>query len=190
MTSVRKTSQRQRLDPAKRKEQLLVCAIEAYAISGVARAGHGDVAKLAGVSTATVFKYFPTREILTKSVLDEVRNKVKEFFGALPDNVQSAAEQIRNMAFGLDVMIDQNPDLMKVFLNWSVAFGPDVRPGFLSFQDEILAEITTRLSAGREDRSDARMIMASADMYAQMKLDKTDPDTIKRFVDRVSDALA
>ncbi len=168
---------------------MLVCAVTAYARSGVERAGHGDVAKLAGVSTATVFNYFPTREALTDAVFDRIRKQVMGMFGALPETASTASEQIKIMAQAYDMLLVSQPDMIKVFLNWSVAFGPDVRPQFLALQDEILTEITRHLPGGHQDRSDARVIMAAGDMLAIMKLDNTDADTIQRFIDRVATAL-
>ena len=69
---------RSRMSPQERQSQLLTVAITVYARMGVERAGHGDVAKLAGVSTATVFNYFPTREALTTAVLRAVKSHVEE----------------------------------------------------------------------------------------------------------------
>ncbi len=180
---------RQRLSPEDRRAQLLDCAVKAYARSGVERAGHGDVAKLAGVSTATVFNYFPTREVLTEAVFDIIRTTVMQMFTSLPKTARTASEQIKIMAMAYDQLLEAHPDMIKVFLNWSVAFGPDVRPQFLALQDEILTVITSHLPGGHTDRSDARVIMAAGDMLAIMKLDNTDADTIQRFVDRVANAM-
>jgi len=186
---VKPTVKRQRLSPEDRRAQLLSFAVSAYARTGVERAGHGDVAKLAGVSTATVFNYFPTREALTQAVFSRIRDRIEQLFIGLPPTTTSAGDQVRVMATAFDLLLGNEPDLIKVFLNWSVAFGPDVRPQFLEFQDHILTEITKHLPDGQDDRSDARIIMGAADMLALMKLDETDPDTIQRFVDRLADAL-
>ena len=63
-----------RLPSELRREQLLAYAMMCYADLGVMRAGHGDVAKRANLSTATVFNYFPTRSALTQAVFQEVYN--------------------------------------------------------------------------------------------------------------------
>ncbi len=180
---------RQRLDPSERREQLLLCAISAYARSGVERAGHGDVAKLASVSTATVFNYFPTREALTEAVFSHIRKRVFDMFDLLPPITTTVADAVKAMAKAYEMMADQDPEIIKVFLNWSVAFGPDVRPQYLAFQDEMLTEVTKRLPGEHQDRSDARIILASGNMFALMKLDQSPPDAIQRFVDRVAYAL-
>lgn len=183
---------RTRLSSIERRKQLLNCALSAYANLGVERAGHGDVAKLAGVSTATVFNYFATREILTDAVFSIIREKFLEVFRVLPGDNSSASEQVKKLAHTYSDFTEAQTDLIKVMLNWSVAFGPDVRRQFLDFQDQMLTIITNSLhgdSKGSKDRSDARLILAAADMFAQMKLDNTDEDTIGRFVERVANAL-
>ena len=61
-----------RLNPAARRAQLLACAMQVFARRGLGAARHAEVAATAGMSVATVFVYFPTRELLVKAVLDEV----------------------------------------------------------------------------------------------------------------------
>lgn len=183
-------SPRRRLSRSERREQLLACALRAYASLGVERAGHGDVAKLAGVSTATVFNYFSTREILTQAVLDFIRQRFLSLFDDFPHSELTAAAQVKKLATQYKTFTDSQTIVIKVMLNWSVSFGPDVRPQFLIFQDELLDGLSEQISGQTKDRSDARLISAAAYMFAQMKLDNTDEDTIGRFVDRVADALA
>lgn len=183
-------SPRRRLSRAERREQLLACAVKAYANLGVERAGHGDVAKLAGVSTATVFNYFATREILTQAVLDCIRERFLNMFDTFPKNDMPAADQIKNLAAQYKTFTDSQAIVVKVMLNWSVSFGPDTRPQFLSFQSELLDRLSERISGQKKDRSDARLLSAAAFMFARMKLDNTDEDTINRFIERVAGALA
>lgn len=182
-------SKRQRLSPDSRRAQLLEYAIHAYAQLGIERAGHGDVAKLAGVSTATVFNYFPTREALSEAVFEFLRVQIMLFLDNLPPTVVTASDCIRYFAIGYDAMADAHPDLMKVSLNWSASFSPNTRPQFLEFQKKIIAKIIEMLPGDSPDHYDARMVLAYADMFAKMKLDNTDPEMIQKFVDRVADAM-
>ena len=56
-----------RLSPEERRVQLPETAMDVFAKMGIERAGHGDIAKRADVSTPTVFNYFPTRALLVES---------------------------------------------------------------------------------------------------------------------------
>lgn len=180
---------RQRLDPEARRHQLIELAIQVFAKDGLERAGHGDIAKLASVSTATVFNYFPTREDLVEAVLDEVRGQFRAMFEAFGNPQDTGGVGIRAMIAGFDYLIESKPDLVKTLLRWTVAFGDDNRKAYLDFQDELLSAIAGRMKNPGADRSDARIIMGASEMYALMKLDNTPDDVIARFVDRLLSVL-
>lgn len=79
---------RTRLNPEKRKLQLLEIGIEVFARRGIGRGGHADIADIAQVSVATAFNYFPTREDL----VDDVLNQVEQNFSAF---LQESIDQLR-----------------------------------------------------------------------------------------------
>lgn len=178
---------RERLSPEGRRQQLLEAGVTAYAQQGVERAGHGNIAKLTSASTATVFNYFPTREALTDAVLNYVGEKL---FSAITQNItlseQDSAETLSNLILGLDRLIEENPDVNKVILNWSVSFGPSVRPQYLKFQDDVLTLLHQTLggqTTGRAgERAEARLIYAAAISYTTMKLDKSPEAVINAYV--------
>ncbi len=178
-------STRQRLSPEDRRKQLIELAMQVFAKDGLERAGHGDIAKLAGVSTATVFNYFPTREDLVEAVLDHIRAQVRSMFQLMGDGTVGVGMMVK----GFDYLIETQPDLVKTFLRWSVAFGDTNRAAFLSFQEELLNAISARLKQPQKDRSEARIILGAADMYALMKLDNTPEDVIARFIERLLSVL-
>ena len=176
---------RQRLSPEARRQQLIELSMAVFAKDGLERAGHGDIAKLANVSTATVFNYFPTREDLVEAVLEEIRESIRGMFQLMGNGTMG----VGIMVAGFDHLIETNPNLVKTFLRWSVAFGDSNRKAFLDFQDELLSEISSRLKTPQNDRSEARIILGAADMYALMKLDNTPEDVIARFVKRLLSVL-
>lgn len=167
----------------------MAAAIYCYGDMGVMRAGHGDVAKRAGVSTATVFNYYPTREALTEAVFSEVYSVFSKMFDNFPNVSRPATEQVKIMAQAYDFLVEKHPDLLKVVLNWSTSFGPGVRPPYLKFQDWVLNGIQTRMQSNKDDRTEARIILATAYSYARMKLDNTSEDIMSRFVDRIVEAI-
>ena len=70
-----------RMPAHERRAELTRQALVSYLEMGLGRAGHGDVARRASVSTGTVFNYFPTREALTEAVLERVGSIVRSLFG-------------------------------------------------------------------------------------------------------------
>jgi len=178
-----------RLSREDRHAHLLGLAITAYADLGVERAGHGDVAKLANVSTATVFNYFPTRRALTDAVFERVCEVNRAIFADTSPASETTRDEIIRLAGRYNDLIQNNPDIIKVGLNWSVSFGDTVRPQYLKFQDEILSLIQSRLKGSRQGLSDARIILGAATTLSMMTLDKSSPDTLARFITRVASAL-
>lgn len=184
MTHIRK-----RLSPEARRDQLIDAAVACYGEMGVERAGHGDVAKRAGVSTATVFNYFGTREILTRTVISEVYDAFKNMFRTSVASNATPQEHIQNMAVKYDFLVEQRPDVIKVLLNWSSSYGGGVRPQYLEFQAWLLSGIQVHLHDSNSDPSDARIILATAYSYALMKLDNTSDDVLDSFVKRIVKAI-
>lgn len=181
---------RERLSPEQRREQLIGAAVTAYSQQGVERAGHGDIAKLTSASTATVFNYFPTREALTEAVLDHVTAQLLDAISLTDDTMpRSAAEVLAALLLRFNALIEDEPDIIKVMLNWSVSFSATVRPQYLVFQDNMLdllqAAIGGPLTGAEGERAEARLIHAAAISYATMKLDKTSDIVIGEFVNRV-----
>lgn len=174
-----------RLTPEARRKQLLDAAIACYGEMGVERAGHGDIAKRVGVSTATVFNYFGNREKLTNAVFENVYDVLREVFADKPNPDTTQQERIQHMANSFALLVQTYPDVMKVALNWSSSFGTTVRPQYLEFQKWILDGIQVRLPDGKPDYSDARIILATAYNYTRMKLDNTPDEILDRFVARI-----
>jgi len=185
-----KSSPGKRLTPEARRKQLMDAAIACYGEMGVERAGHGDIAKRVGVSTATVFNYFGTRENLTEAVFENVYDVFRDMFADMPAQDATPQERLQHMANGYAIMVRTYPDVVKVALNWSSSFGNSVRPQYLEFQKWLLDGIQERLPDDTPDFSDARIILATAYNYARMKLDHTPDEVLERFVDRIVNSLA
>jgi len=189
MLDLKPNLKQKRLSPELRREQLLAYAMMCYADLGVMRAGHGDVAKRANVSTATVFNYFPTRSALTQAVFQEVYNVFDKMFDAFPIQPQHIGS-VGFLSAAYEFLVLENPEAAKVVLNWSASFNEEVRPAYLKFQSWLLSGIHSRLDPPRENMSDARIIMASAYGYTRMKLDGAEQEVLDRFTARVLSALS
>ncbi len=181
---------RRRLDPDARREQLLEHAFSAFAEAGIERAVHADVALRAGVSTPTVFKYFPTRDALVNAVLDRVQTTLIDLIECVPDNSNiEPAEITRLWALALNYLCETQPNLMKVGLCWSVAFSP-IRDRYQSFENLMLDMLKSRMKDAVTDRSDARILVASATLYIRMHFDGSSKDARNRYIERMSEILA
>lgn len=181
---------RKRLSPEARHLQLLEFAIQAFASAGIERAVHADVAALAGVSTPTVFKYFPTRDALVDEVLETVETTIIALINQIPaESELSVADMLRRFAEALDQLCESRPNLMKVALSWSVAFS-SVRERYITFQEKQLDMLQMRLGQSEHGRSDARILMGVALLYTRMNFDGTSEDVRRRYVNRLTELWA
>ncbi|GLQ19802.1 TetR/AcrR family transcriptional regulator [Algimonas porphyrae] len=185
---------RTRLSPEARRAQLLKTAIDVFAEMGIERAGHGDIAKRAGVSTPTVFNYFPTRDALVAAVLDRIEANVTDMFDRLPGQADDRRHRILQLANAFQRMVAQRPAETKTFLKWGVSFDPDIRPAYLAFQDRALDRLVATLPDNPSDpaqaRAEARILLGASSLFAAMAFDDFQPDEMVGFVGRIADLLS
>lgn len=172
------TARRRRLPPEARRRQLLDCAVAVFAAQGLARAGHAGVAEAAGVSVATVFHYFPTREALVDAVLD----RVEAYFVALATEVHARPLPLsrRLVLHGLAFLAtaDTRPGHLRVWLDWSTAVREHVWPRYLAFQERLVAIVAESIERGSVDgeipsrvssEQAARLFVGNAHMAATLR---------------------
>ena len=187
---------RRRLPQQQRRTQLLTCAIAVCARKGLGRTGHTEIAEEAGVSTPTVFAYFPTRRDLLAALIAEV----DRFYTALGQTYHGetgdAPAILRRHLEGFLQSIESHPDYAVVWLEWATLVRNEdgLWDAFLDFQERIIATIaaTVRRSqqhgsiAARVSADDAaRLLTASSYALAQLKFMGISQDMIRRYLDQV-----
>jgi TetR/AcrR family transcriptional regulator, hemagglutinin/protease regulatory protein len=188
-----------RLDPAERRAELLACATAVFARRGLSGARHAEIAREARVSVPTVFFYFPTRAALVQAVLEEVARYLTDMAERIHASDRPAPEIVLEHARTFADSVATHPDYARVFLDWSTAMREEVWPLFLEFQEKMVAIIARtirrwRIEIGRggadDAEDDARLIVGSAHMVAQMKFTRVAPAKLDRFLQTmVRDAL-
>jgi TetR/AcrR family hemagglutinin/protease transcriptional regulator len=170
--------------------------VKAFARRGLARAGHADVAQDAGVSVSTVFLYFPSRADLVDAVLAEVRRFLLEMAENIHRSSTPARERVRRHVQSFADAIDAWPDHVRVWLDWSTAIREEVWPRYLAFQDIVVALVAATIERGQAEgeiptdvdaKADARLLIGSAHMIAQMKFSDRPREELRRFIDAVLD---
>jgi TetR/AcrR family transcriptional regulator, hemagglutinin/protease regulatory protein len=185
-----KRTRARRLDPAERRPQLLQCAIRVFARRGLGGAHHAEIAREARVSVPTVFFYFPTREALVMAVLDEVARFLTEMAVTIHSGSGDAAQTVLAHAQAFADSVDTHTDYARVWLDWSTAIREEIWPRYLEFQENIVAIIANTIRRWRVGRGitdddaedDARLIVGSAHMIAQLKFTRCPPDKLDHFL--------
>jgi TetR/AcrR family hemagglutinin/protease transcriptional regulator len=185
-----KRARAQRLDPAERRPQLLQCAIRVFARRGLGGAHHAEIAREARVSVPTVFFYFPTREALVMAVLDEVARFLTEMTVTIHSGGGPAPQIVLTHAQAFADSVDTHTDYARVWLDWSTAIREEIWPHYLEFQERIVAIIANTIRRWRlehgitddEAEDDARLIVGSAHMIAQLKFTRCPADKVDHFL--------
>ena len=140
---------RTRLPPDQRRAQLLRCSIAAFAEYGIARATHAHVAERAAVSVSAVHSYFRTREDLVAATLNEVESNLMDVVANIDVQNMSVHETLSLMVRGFDRAAQEDPEIIKVWLDWSTGFRADVWPGYLRMQERLHAAVRKALARGK-----------------------------------------
>ena len=182
--------------PEERKKQLLRAGVACFAQKGIGGTKHADLARACEVSVPAVFSYFPNRDALVTSILEEVGQ-------ALLDNVITpaqelpSAEQLRATAPLFIEYAQREPDFVKVWLMWSMHFAPGIQAQYQVFEKQLinaLAEMFTGADSGGVEEDDiqdrARMIVASSAFLAKMVFDGVSEKRREDFVNHVLKPLS
>jgi TetR/AcrR family hemagglutinin/protease transcriptional regulator len=193
------SNKRTRLNPEKRQAQLLQCAVVAFAENGLARAVHADVAELAGVSVATVFNYFNTREDLVDAVLGEVEHFYLELSKAAHSFNFPAREALTQHGLLFIDATEKHQSFVKVWLEWTSSLRDDVWPRYLTLHNRVINQIARSIQASIDkgevssdlsSRELAMVFMGQAHTLAMMMYTpEATSEGAKMFVERTVNVL-
>ena len=186
---------RRRLAPEERKRLLLEYAVEAFARRGIGRGGHTDIAEAGGVSVATVFNYFKTRDILVNDVLDEISAFMESMAEQAFRNDDNPVEAILGFFRSLLGACQTRPDHMRVWLEWSSSPREEVWPRYLSLQATLLEMLSQQVELAIADgmidqkglpaRERALWMLGNSQMLVTMMLDPVGkPDNMDTMLQR------
>lgn len=185
---------RRRLHPEERKRLLLTNAVEVFANRGIGRGGHTEIAEIGGVSVATVFNYFKTREALVEAVLSEIESYLLSLAEAVYGEVDDPLEAVATHMKAFMQACEDNPDYIKVWLEWSASVRDETWPSYIAFQNKLLDLITKQIDKGIKQgklepglaaRERARWVLGNAQMLVSMIFDPAGkPRGLERMVER------
>jgi AcrR family transcriptional regulator len=191
-----KHSRAAQMQPEERKQQLLRAGVACFAAKGIGGTKHADLSRACKVSVPTIFSYFPNRDALVTSILDEVgatmlENVIKPA-QALPD----PGERLAATAPLFTDFAAREPDFVKVWLMWSMHFAPEIQSHFREFENtmvDALAEMIREGAATDDPDQDihdrARVIMASSAFLAKMVFDGVSEKRRQEFVEHILQPL-
>jgi AcrR family transcriptional regulator len=97
-----------------RRAQILTAAEHVFSLKGFPDATISDVAREAGVSDATIYEYFPSKEELLFSIPGETTTKGNEILEFHLNYVRGAANKIRSIIYHYVSFYQHHPDYASV----------------------------------------------------------------------------
>ena len=176
------------MPPKQRRKQLLRAGVACVAVKGIGGTRHVDLARVCGVSVPAVFSYFPNRDALVSSILEEVGNALIENV-VIPAQALPLPEQLRATAPLYIDFARREPAYVKTWLMWSMHFAPGIQAHFHKFESQVVEALAAMFAveAGQENDVEdrARMILASSAFLAKMVFDGVSEKRREEFVDHV-----
>ena len=182
---------RTRLTPEARRAQLLDCALAAFAENGVARATHSHVAERAGVSVPAVHSYFRTRDDLVAAVLGEVEVYLLDIVSTSLGGSKTVAEALKTLAVRFAAAARENPDMIKVWLDWSTGVRADVWPQYMQLLEKLHRIARRVFSRGKREgllpaslnvKAAARLYLGGGHTLALMQFADTSESEVEALI--------
>lgn len=179
-----------RLSQAKRREQLLYCALKVFAEHGLETSNHTLVAAEAGVSVPLCFFYFKSRAALLDAVLGEVENLYKAAFALADRDDLDASEALKSTSDALIATLRGGRHETRIFIDWSVAVRSPIWPRFLRLHRHLVAVLARVIArgqrqgvfrAGLDPADEAELLHAASFALAQLRMAGAGPSRIERF---------
>ena len=189
---------RRRLPPKERFAQLLGCAISVFARRGIGEARHAEIAEAAGVAVSTVFVYFPTREALVNTVLEEVRKAILEMAEVHHRETKPEDQILKDHIQAFIRFSEEEQDLARVWMDWSTSIRDNIWPVYVQLQEDIVEIISGTIESGKLNGTInnhmqapelARLMVGSAHMLASMQFLARSKTEIYAFADTLHKLL-
>ena len=197
MAKAKRRNRAPQMPPEERRKQLLAAGVACIAAKGIGSTKHADLARACEVSVPAVFSYFPNREALVISILNEVGEQLFEHVIKPAQALPEPAQQLAATAPLFTEYAAQQPDYVKVWLMWSMHFAPDVREQYRQFEQQIVDALAKMMMTGEPEddpeadfRDRARMILASSAFLAKLVFDGVSEKRRQAFVQHVLEPLA
>jgi AcrR family transcriptional regulator len=129
---------------------LLSVARRLFARQGVAETTMDDIARLAGVSRATAFNYFPSKNLLLSVLVHEMEARFLHLIDRQFDEPATAAQRIAALFSWTAAKVEETPELSRVLIGASeTTFG--AAPDSAVRTEQTHQAFTRLLEQGRRD---------------------------------------
>lgn len=142
-----------------RKPEILRAATKLFSEKGIHGASMNDISKAAGLSKATVYYYFDSKEALISALLSELFEKDEPALEELRGSKAPALKSLEDYTQNLCVLLEEHKDHLPIYAEFKAlsARNPKVRedlePCFQAYV-ELFTEVFERGAKNKEIRKD------------------------------------
>jgi TetR/AcrR family hemagglutinin/protease transcriptional regulator len=142
----------------------------------------------------TVYAYFDTRDSLTRAVLELVDVRLTDIVWGAAKQRDGAFSKILEVTKAFSNSVGQEPDIMKIWLDWSTAFDDGAWPLYENLQKRVAAlfceiirdgQKTGEVSLDINPEIAAYIVIAGGHMMVQMRLAQKAPVDIDAFLNKL-----
>lgn len=191
---------KKRLTKEQRHAQLLECAIQVAANKGLGQTAHADVAAEAGVGVANVFRYFPNRSALIRSIVEEVGRFYREQSDQFHSNPNNPHQALRDHLIAFEDSIDIRRHYAAVWLQWGASVQNDcgIWDLFNAHNEYLVRTVSKTIRQAQPEskrreialsKSRAQSIIGIAFALTMLKFSDASEDAVARFMNIALDDL-
>lgn len=148
---------RARLTGEKRREQILESAVSVFGRKGFAGTTTRELAREAGVSEATIFRFFPDKAALYRAIIDRFITSSGDPFPRAAAAARDDEAVLSGLAENLIRDMEQEPEFVRLLL-YSALEGHDLSRLFLEARILKVTRTLARYLAGRMDEGALRPV--------------------------------
>lgn len=188
-----------RLSPVARRAQLLQAAVRVVAARGLGASGlHQEIAASAGVSNATVFSYFATRDNLIDAVLGDVERELEVLAEGILLREGSARQNALDLLFAFADWVGTHRDHARIWLEWGTATRESYWPRYLAslawhvrLWSAAMTHARPRPATGKALAAHdvAQLIVGSGHMIVQMMFAGRTRETVDHYIEALISAV-
>jgi AcrR family transcriptional regulator len=116
--------------PARRREEILDAATEAFAENGYRCTDLQDVADLLGVGKGTLYRYFPTKQALFQAAVDRVMTEMRAAIDAAAGRIEDPLERVGVAIRAYLGYFDEHPEFVELLIQERAEFRDRKKPTY------------------------------------------------------------
>lgn len=132
------------------REKILEKILPLFLREGFSKVNTDTIAYEVGISKRTLYKYFPTKDLLVDAVTTKFQSEIKKQFDKTLENIEdSPLEKLREILFFLS---ETSSNLSKKFLQDVKDYRPDIFLKATSFRKERIKSLVVLIKEGQKKK--------------------------------------